>query len=174
MREFEDEYSESLESELRKLEEALLGDQVRLLAPSEPVRLSAAATVEAAVALMVDRRRAAVVVVDDDGRLIGIFTERDVLTRVVRKGRDPHRTLLSEVMTPEPEALAPQDRICHAINRMHMAGHRSIPLVDTDDRPVGIITVNDIVKWLAELFPEAVLNLRPGDRIKHPHQIDGG
>jgi CBS domain-containing protein len=57
---------------------------------------------------------------------------------------------------------------------MHTAGHRSIPLVDTDGRPLGIITVNDIVKWLAELFPEAVLNLRPGDKLKHPHQIDGG
>ncbi len=174
MSEFGDEYSEALGSELRKLEEALLGDQVKLLAPSEPIRLSPTTTVEAAVAKMVDDRRAAVVVIDDGGRLIGIFTERDVLTRVVRKGRDAHRTLLSEVMTPEPESLAPQDRICHAINRMHMAGHRSIPLLDTDDRPVGIITVTDIVKWLAELFPEAVLNLRPGDKLKHPHQMDSG
>jgi CBS domain-containing protein len=174
MSEFGDEYSESLESEFRKLEDALLGDQVKLLAPREPIRLSSSATVEAAVARMIDDHRAAVVVVDDGGRLIGIVTERDVLARVVRTGRDPRRTLLSDVMTPEPEALAPQDRICYAINRMHMAGHRSIPLVDADDRPVGIITVNDVVKWLAELFPEAVLNLRPGDRLKHPQQIDGG
>jgi hypothetical protein len=36
------------------------------------------------------------------------------------------------------------------------------------------VTVNDVAKWLAEIFPEAVLNLRPGDKLKRPHQIDSG
>jgi hypothetical protein len=48
---------------------------------------------------------------------------------------------------------------------MYAAGYRTGPPVDADRRPVGIVTVNDVVKWLAELFPEAVLNLRPGDRL---------
>ncbi len=108
------------------------------------------------------------------GRLIGIFTERDVLTRVVRRRLDPERTRLADVMTPDPESLAPQDRICYAVNRMHNTGYRSVPLVDADRRPIGIVTVNDIVKWLAEIFPEAVLNLRPGDRLKRPLEIDAG
>src|SRR5574341_633826 len=101
-----DEYSESLETEFRKLEDALLSDTVKLLAPSEPIRLSPDATVDDAVSKMVDHRRAAVVVVTLEGRLTGIFTERDVLTRVVRERRDPARTRLAEVMTPTPEALA--------------------------------------------------------------------
>ena len=79
-----DEYSESLAGEFRKLEDALLSDAVKLLAPSEPLRLSPEATVEEAFAKMVDDRRAAVVIVDVEGRLVGIFTERDVLTRVMR------------------------------------------------------------------------------------------
>jgi len=174
MGEFEDEYSESLETGFRKLDEALLSDTVKLLAPSEPIRLSPEATVDEAVTKMVDNRRAAVVIVDGAGRLIGIFTERDVLTRVVRRQLDPERTRLADVMTPDPEVLAPGDRICYAINRMHSAGYRSVPLVDADRRPMGIVTVNDVVKWLAEIFPEAVLNLRPGDRIKRPLQIDAG
>jgi CBS domain-containing protein len=123
---------------------------------------------------MVDRRRAAVVVVDAAGRLTGIFTERDVLTRVMRGRRDPARTRLGEVMTPDPEALGPDDRICYAVNRMHVAGYRSIPLVDAGHRPIGIVTVTDVVTWLAQLFPEAILNLRPGDRLKRPHQVDAG
>jgi CBS domain-containing protein len=57
---------------------------------------------------------------------------------------------------------------------MSTAGFRTIPLVDPEGRPIGIITVNDVVKWLAEVFPEAVLNLRPGDRLKHPLQVDAG
>jgi CBS domain-containing protein len=174
MSEFHDEYSESLDTEFRKLEDALLSDEVRLLAPSEPIRLSPDASVADAVARMVDNRRAGVVIVDAGGRLIGIFTERDLLTRVVRQGRDLARTRLADVMTANPEALAPDDRICFAINRMHNAGYRTVPLVDGEHRPIGIVTVNDVVGWLARVFPEAILNLRPGDRVKRPAQMDSG
>jgi CBS domain-containing protein len=169
-----DEYSESLETEFRKLEGALLNDTVRLLAPSEPIRLGVDATVRDAVERMVGQHRAAVVVVDPEGRLTGIFTERDVLIRVLGEGRDPATTRLGAVMTPRPETLTAGDRICFAVNRMSTAGFRTIPLVDPEGRPIGIITVNDVVKWLAEVFPEAVLNLRPGDRLKHPLQVDAG
>jgi CBS domain-containing protein len=174
MSEFHDEYSESLDAEFHKLEDALLSDEVRLLAPSEPIRLPPDASVAEAVTRMVDNHRAGVVIVDPAGRLIGIFTERDLLTRVVRQGRELGRTRLTEVMTADPEALAPDDRICFAINRMHNAGYRTVPLVDGDHRPIGVVTVNDVVGWLARVFPEAILNLRPGDRVKRPAQMDGG
>lgn len=174
MNEFQDEYSESGDDEFRKLEGALLNDAVNLLAPSEPLRLTETATVHEAIAKMLANRRAAVVIVDADGRLIGIFTERDVLTRVVGQGRDVHKTTLAEVMTREPEALSPQDRICYAVNRMNNAGYRTVPLVDAQHHPIGIVTVSDVVRWLAEIFPEAVLNLRPGDEIKRPLQVDAG
>ncbi|HUM15166.1 MAG TPA: CBS domain-containing protein [Candidatus Nitrosotalea sp.] len=174
MSEFYDEYSESLDGEFRKLEDALLSDEVRLLAPSEPIRLTADASVADAVTRMVDNRRAGVVIVDAAGRLIGIFTERDLLTRVVRSGRDLARTRLGDVMTSDPEALTIDDRVCFAINRMHAAGYRTVPLVDAGHRPIGIVTVNDVLGWLARVFPEAILNLRPGDRVKRPAQMDGG
>src|SRR2546421_7604547 len=174
MSDYEDESPESLETEFRKLDGALLNDTVRLLAPSEPLRLTAEHSVARAISLMVENRRAAVVIVDADDKLIGIFTERDVLTRVMGAGRVARDTLLRDVMTPEPESLRPDDRICFAINRMHTGGFRSLPLVDDEHRPIGIITVNDVVRWLAEIFPEAVLNMRPGDRLKNPAQIDAG
>jgi CBS domain-containing protein len=174
MSEFEDEYSETLDSDFRKLEGALLNDTVRLLEPGEPIQLREEASVQDAIDRMVAEHRAAVVVVDAEGRLTGIFTERDVLIRVLGERRDPVRTLLGQVMTPNPEALTFQDRICFAVNHMSTAGYRTIPLVDEERRPIGIVTVNDVVKWLAEIFPEAVLNLRPGDRLKHPLQVDAG
>jgi len=170
----EDEYSESLETEFKKLQGALLDDTVRLLAPSEPLRLTADHSVARAIQAMVENRRAAIVIVDDADRLIGIFTERDVLTRVIGAGLVARDTLLRDVMTPEPESLRPDDRICLAINRMHAGGFQSLPIVDEAQRPTGIITVNDVVRWLAEIFPEAVLNMRPGDRLKNPAQLDAG
>jgi len=174
MSEFDDVYSEALEADFKELHGALLDDTVNMLAPSEPLRFKPDQSVARAIASMVQNRRAAVVIVDDEDRLVGIFTERDVLTRVMGAGRVARDTLLGDVMTPEPEALRPVDRICYAINRMHAGGFRSLPLVDDAHRPIGIITVNDVVRWLAEIFPEAVLNMRPGDKLKNPAQIDAG
>ncbi|HEV8306680.1 MAG TPA: CBS domain-containing protein [Methylomirabilota bacterium] len=172
--EFHDEYSESLETDFRKLEGAFVSDTVKLLAPSEPIKLPEHATVHEAIAQMAEKRRAAVVVVDADGRLSGIFTERDLLRRVAVPGRDPRQTRLSEVMTRDPEALVAGDLICYAINRLHNAGYRTLPLVDAERRPIGVMTVNDIVQWLAELFPEAIVNLRPGGKLKRPQETDAG
>ena len=169
-----DEDFENLEHEFHKLEEALLSDAVKLLAPREPIRLTADATVDEAITRMIDGRRAGVVIVDEQGKLRGIFTERDVLMRVIRERRDPAQTRLGDVMTPDPEALAPDDRICYAVNRMHIGGFRTVPVVDGEQRPIVNVTVNDIVGWLADIFPEAVLNLRPGDKLRRPSQIDSG
>jgi CBS domain-containing protein len=77
-------------------------------------------------------------------------------------------------MTRNPEALSPRDRVGYAVNQMSVAGYRTIPLVDADRRPIGIVTVTDFIRWLVSLFPEAVLNIRPGDEIKHPREVDAG
>ncbi|MGH7319781.1 MAG: CBS domain-containing protein, partial [Candidatus Rokuibacteriota bacterium] len=73
-------------------------------------------------------------------------------------------------MTRDPEARDAADLISYPMNRMHSAGYRTIPLVDADRRPIGIVTVNDVVQWLAELFPEAIWNLRPGGKLKQPQE----
>jgi len=57
---------------------------------------------------------------------------------------------------------------------MHAGGYRIVPLVDEERRPIGIVTVNDVAGWLAGIFPEAILNLRPGDRVNRPAQMDSG
>jgi CBS domain-containing protein len=170
-REYHDAYSES---DFRELESALLSDTVRLLAPSEPIKCREEVTVHDAIVQMAEKRRAAVVIVDPEGRLSGIFTERDLLRRVAVPGRDPRATRLAEVMTRQPETLAPDALIAYAINRLHNASYRTIPLVDAQQRPIGIMTVNDIVQWLADLFPEAILNARPGGRLKQPGEVDAG
>ena len=179
--EFEDEYSATIDDDLRKTPDdlressgALLNDTIAVLSPAEPICLSATATVHDAVRTMLARRQAGVLIADGEGRLAGIFTERDVLTRVVGRDLDARKTPLGEVMTRSPEALTASDRVAYAIHCMSVAGYRTIPLIDAEGRPLGVVTVSDVVRWLASLFPEAVLNLRPGDAIKHPHEVDAG
>lgn len=153
---------------------ALLDDTIVLLDPAQPICLPASATVQEAIERMLGRRQAGVLVVDDAGRLAGIFTERDVLMRVAGAGRDARWTILADVMTRNPQALRPGDRIAYAVHCMSVAGYRTVPLVDPDGRPIGVVTVGDVIRWLAGLFPETVLNLPPGDALKHPQQMDAG
>jgi len=171
----DDEHDSLIEDEeLQEIRGAFLNDTIAALEPSEPICLNEAATVAEAIARMLERRQAGVLIVDDTGRLAGIFTERDVLTRVAGAGRDATRTALADVMTPNPEALSAADRIAYAVHSMSVAGYRTVPLVDADRRPVGVVTVSDVIRWLAHLYPEAVLNLPPGDVLKNPHAIDAG
>jgi CBS domain-containing protein len=174
MTDFEDVDRETVESELQEIRGALFADTIAMLTPAEPVCLRETATVQEAIERMLGRRQAGVLVVDGEGRLTGIFTERDVLTRVAGQGRDSRSTALGEVMTRDPEALGPGDRVAYAVHSMSVAGYRTVPLVDAARRPVGVVTVSDVIRWLAGLFPEAVLNLPPGDRLKRPHAIDAG
>jgi CBS domain-containing protein len=145
-----------------------------VLSPAAPICLREAAIVEEAIQAMLAHHQAGVLVVDGQGKLIGIFTERDVLTRVVGKGLDARATPLKAVMTPNPEALTASQRVAYAVHCMSVAGYRTVPLVDGEGRPVGVVTVSDVIRWLAHLFPEAVLNLAPGDALKHPEEIDAG
>jgi CBS domain-containing protein len=178
--EFEDEYSATIDDDRRDTDDlgetggSLVNDTIAVLSPAEPICLPASATVHEAVQTMLARRQAGVLVTDAAGRLTGIFTERDVLTRVVGRDLDARRTHLAAVMTRNPEALTARDSVAYAVHCMSVAGYRTIPLVDPEGQPIGVVTVSDVVRWLANLFPEAVLNLRPGDTIKHPQDVDAG
>jgi signal-transduction protein with cAMP-binding, CBS, and nucleotidyltransferase domain len=174
MADFDESDPDVVESELHEIRGALLNDTIAVLGPAEPVCLRESATVQEAIERMLAHRQAGVLVVGADGRLAGIFTERDVLTRVAGQGRDPRHVTLGEVMTRDPEALRPGDRVAYAVHAMSVAGYRTVPLVDRSDKPVGVVTVSDVIRWLAGLFPEAVLNLPPGDTRKRPHEMDAG
>ena len=175
MDDLDDEHDHLIDDEeLQEIRGAFLNDTIAALEPAEPICLGETATVAEAIACMLERRQAGVLIVDSTGRLAGIFTERDVLTRVAGAGRDVTRTVLQDVMTANPEALSAADRIAYAVHSMSVAGYRTVPLIDADRRPVGVVTVSDVIRWLAHLYPEAVLNLPPGDALKNPHAIDVG
>src|SRR5919201_1915429 len=127
--------AQDIEDELQHVRGALLDDTIATLSPAEPICLPPSATVEDANARMLERRQACVLVVDGDRRLTGILTERDVLMRVAGAGRDPRRTTLREVMTPNPVALTVRDRVAYAVHCMSVAGFRTVPPGDTLKRP---------------------------------------
>lgn len=108
----------------------------------ELIELDRKTTVRQAVAIMAKRRIGAVMIVEQD-HLLGIFTERDVLTRVVAAGRDPDSTPLGEVMTADPDTLHVDDTGAHALEMMREHGYRHFPVVK-DGKPVAIVSVRDL------------------------------
>jgi CBS domain-containing protein len=115
--------------------------------------LAARDSVERAHAVMCDGDHDCVLVVDG-GRVVGIFTGRDFLDRVAAPHRDLAATSLGEVMTVHPQALRPRDCVSYAINLMALRGFRNVPIVDDDGRPLGVLTVWDVMGHLGEIFEE--------------------
>jgi len=95
-----------------------------------PLILPQTETAKSACEAMRDRRAGSVLVVDEDRRLVGIFTGRDAVTRVVAEGRDPARTQLQAVMTPDPATISADKTAIDALRRMWDGGFRHLPLVD--------------------------------------------
>jgi CBS domain-containing protein len=112
-----------------------------IIEDQNPVTASAEITVAAAARLMKERRVGAILVVED-GSLAGIFTERDVVFRVIAEGRDPVATRVAEVMTANPHTIAPDRPFGHALHLMHEGGFRHVPVVD-NGRPLGVVSARD-------------------------------
>jgi CBS domain-containing protein len=99
-------------------------------------------TVRAAARNMAERHIGAVLI-GQGSRLQGIFTERDLLIRVVARGLDPHTTRRKEVMTPDPDTVEPNDWASLALERMRTSGYRHVPVVE-DGVVVGIVSLRDL------------------------------
>jgi CBS domain-containing protein len=138
-------------------------DPVSRLDPSPPWSVERSATVADAVNLM-RRENIGCVLVCDAGRLAGLFTERDLMCRVLAVGK-PLSMSIAEVMTPEPVTVLPRDPIRIALRKMKAGGHRHLPVIDDDSRPVGLLSVKRVVRYLVEHYPAAVYNQPPPGQL---------
>jgi CBS domain-containing protein len=125
-----------------------------IIEDQKPVTASAEITVTAAARLMKEHSIGALLVIQE-GRLAGIFTERDALFRVIAEGRDPATTRIADVMTANPRTIAPDRPFGHALHLMYEGGFRHVPVVD-NGRPLGVVSSRDALgpdlrQFIAEL-----------------------
>lgn len=119
----------------RRIVPDVIGDQIlHKVSPRDTVRQAAR--------LMRDKKIAAVLVLDLD-RLVGIVTERDMTVRVVAAGLDPDATPVRDVMTTDPDTLAPSDTASDAIRMMKSRNYRHLPVVESG-HVVGMVSVRDL------------------------------
>lgn len=112
-----------------------------IIEDQKPVTAGSHITVAAASRLMKKHSVGALLVVDR-ARLAGIFTERDALFRVIAEGRDPAKTRVAEVMTPDPRTIEPDRPFGHALHLMYEGEFRHVPVVE-NGKPLGMVSARD-------------------------------
>ncbi|MFZ1731468.1 MAG: CBS domain-containing protein [Bacteroidota bacterium] len=110
---------------------------------------------------LMQTKRIGCVLVTSHQKLLGIFTERDVLKKIVGSSFDLRSSPITEVMTIHPQALNDDDTIAYALNFMDLGGYRHIPIVNDAFEPLGLVSVKDIIAYLVQHFADEVLNLPP-------------
>jgi len=92
----------------------------------------------------------AILVVDRQGKLVGLITETDFIKKVTPRISDYHELVAGDVMTVDPVAEEPTVTIALALTLMSHGGFRHLPLVDSERRPIGVVTVKDIVDAIVQ------------------------
>ena len=113
-----------------------------LVRDQKPLTLPVVATVRHACECMRERKVGAVLVTDEDRYLLGIFTGRDAVGRVLAEGKDPDRTQIGDVMTRDPRSLSPDHPAIDALRLMYDIGCRHIPVV-VEGRVLGVASRAD-------------------------------
>ncbi|HEY7942026.1 MAG TPA: CBS domain-containing protein [Candidatus Limnocylindrales bacterium] len=147
---------------------SLHAEKVTALAQRAPLLVESGTTVAAAIQRMRAARGEPALVVRD-GRLEGIFTERDVLLKVL--GHDVASDApVDAFMKPRPQTLTEDATLGDAAHLMDRGRFRHVPIVDPEGRPVLTLRQQDILAYIAEAFPEEILNLppRPHQRLEEP------
>ena len=134
--------------DIHGLKDRLTEVNVEALGTHAPVEVDTQTSLAKAIRQMNSHQIGCVLVTDETDRLVGIFTERDVLMRVAGLVDDLAAASVGAYMTPDPVAVRADLPIAHALHLMALHGFRHLPLVDDDRRPVGVISFRDVVHYL--------------------------
>lgn len=129
------------------VEHCLLHDKVVLLLPRKPIVVPPTATVRQVLKLFVNRSIGCVLIVEES-RLVGIFTERDVVIRIGAAIDELGERPVAEFMTTTPETVDLDAQIAYALQKMDVGGYRHLPVL-AGERIVGVISIRDILQYLA-------------------------
>jgi CBS domain-containing protein len=134
-------------------------DSVSLMETDDYVCIEPSAPLYQAIAVMKRDEGGCAIVCGKDRSVVGIFTERDLLNKIVGQSLDMAAPV-SNWMSPVVATLGPEATIGEAVAIMNEKGHRNIPLVK-DGKLVGSISVFDVISYLAESYPKSTINLPP-------------
>lgn len=139
---------------------ALLRDSLKAVEASRPVVVDEGAMLDDAIRLMRESDQRCVLVTRE-GVLCGIFTEHDAFAKILDSGIDLGATPVVRYMTADPAFLPEDAVVAFALNKMVVDGFHRLPLVDSQGRPTGVVSMRNIVGYLTSFFLRDVLDLPP-------------
>jgi 2-oxoglutarate ferredoxin oxidoreductase subunit beta len=153
----DDEYIDKLEGksadangQLSKIQDHLITDTIATLHPHAPIEVDQFTSLARAVRQMNTHNIGCVLVTDAEDRLVGILSESDVLNRMAGLVEDLAAATVADYMTPSPVTVREDNSIAQALHLMSIHGFRHLPLVDDTQRPTGVISFRDVVRYLKE------------------------
>ena len=164
--------SESIEEELKIMTEEStasngnitagidIEDPIKILQLDHVISVNCKTSLKDVVDILNKNHIGCVTIVDNSGATVGIFTERDILRKVIALNLDLAAETVDKYMTPNPETLSENDPIAFALNRMSSGGFRHIPITRNDEVKF-MLSIKDIVDQISIAHRKNVLNLPP-------------
>ena len=134
--------------------DGMLREKIEALDPKLPIAVTPDTPVESALRVMLENKIGSILVTEDD-KLIGIFSEHDAVNRIGVEFEQLRSHAISEFMTALPGTLEKDNKIIFAVHKMAFGGYRHIPIVE-GDRPVGVISIRDILRYTEEKIEASV------------------
>ena len=173
-------YSDELD-EMYKIEKLDNLDLGKCIAPTDPIQtllggkfiiLNENVTLKEAI-INIQKQHVGCILLENDDKISGIFTERDIVQKIVGNRHDLENEYVKNYMTINPDVLHTNDAIGFALNKMIEGGYRHIPIINKSSKPVGVISMQDIINHLGDYFYEDIKNLPPTPLSKQT-QREGG
>ncbi len=139
----------------------------------EPIRLKPSSVLSDVIAAMKSQERGAAIVEDADGRPVGIVTEHDFRTRLDHSSLDWHSQTVDTIMNPNPKTIKSSQFLHEALALMISCKFRHVPIVDENDHVINILSIRDIIIYMAKLYPQEFLNLPPDPHTEPPGLYGG-
>jgi CBS domain-containing protein len=139
---------------------------IRSIIEGQNVLIAQSTTSVRDAARLMKEHKTGALLVCEQGRLVGVFTERDALFRVTAEERDPAATPLADVMTANPQTVDPDKPLGHALHMMYEGGFRNVPVVE-NGQPIGMVSARDA------LGPELKEFVAEMDQREHIAEILG-
>ncbi|MDT4896493.1 MAG: hypothetical protein QOH25_1570 [Acidobacteriota bacterium] len=128
---------------------SVMEDSLNRLEQAETIRARPSESALEVARRMRDAQTGCALVVDDEGKLVGIFTEHDVLRKMVSKGDDIQDVPVSQLMSGNPETLRETDSVAAALNKMAMGRYRHVP-VARNDGSYSVASIKSVLKYIAQ------------------------
>ena len=170
--EFNQMYGKESESENKIAKAIKLTDNISSIGIKKAILKDEETSIQSVIESMQTTHSSCILLVNND-KITGIFTERDVVTKIVSRNVDLENEKICDYMTNNPETLQPDDSIAFVLNKMADGGFRHIPIVHSESKDIFIISMQDIINSIGNYYFDDIINLPPKP-LRTTSQREGG